>query len=38
MIDAFPNARPHAPETYVETMINELVMAGVPPAAVATVR
>ena len=35
MIDAFPNARPHSPETYQETLVWELGAGGYPVAAVA---
>lgn len=35
MIDSFPNARPHEPVTYTETLVHELGVAKLPPAAVA---
>jgi len=35
MVGAFPNVRPHSPETYLETLIEALDQTGFPPAAVA---
>lgn len=35
MVDAFPNARPHSPEAYVETLVHELSHQGVATAAIA---
>ncbi|ASE39122.1 hypothetical protein [Brevundimonas vesicularis] len=35
MVDAFPNARPHSPEAYVETLIHELSHQGATTAAIA---
>ena len=35
MIDAFPNARPHSPETYQETLVSEVAAGSYPPATVA---
>lgn len=35
MVDAFPNARPHSPEAYVETLVHELSHQGVTTAAIA---
>lgn len=35
MVDAFPNARPHSPEAYVETLVHELSHQGTATAAIA---
>lgn len=35
MVAAFPNVRPHSPETYLEALIEALDHTGLPPAAVA---
>lgn len=35
MIDAFPNARPHSPEAYVESLVHEVLVDGYSVAAVA---
>ncbi|MFZ5751275.1 MAG: hypothetical protein ACOY5U_09430 [Pseudomonadota bacterium] len=35
MVDGFPNARPHNPEVYVETLLHEVMSAGYPSAVVA---
>jgi len=35
MVAAFPNVRPHSPETYLEALIEALDHTGLPPAAIA---